>query len=137
MRLFKKKSLHHKAKHIEKKLIEQKQKEQKRVDINVKNIIRKMNFEEYIGRTVTLYIDAGGEAGNGISGVLLEQTTSYIRLLVLPKESPSCTRGNECTGNNNNILLCLFCPFNENATIGTIAEIAVTSIVAFVHNILN
>jgi len=124
MRLFKKKSKHHRAKHNEKLPI----------DSNLKKNKHEINFKEYIGSTVTVYVDGGGTSGNGFSGVLLGQTTTYIRLLVLPSKPPSCSLGNVCKDSTNNILLCLFCPFNDNATIGTIAEILLSSIVAFVHN---
>lgn len=124
MKLFKKKSSHHKAKHIEKLQIVG----------DLKNSIREINFEEYIGCTVTLFVNAGGLAGKGFTGVLLGQTATYIRLLILPSVPPSCSLGKECKGNDNNILLCLSCPFNENKTLGAMAEILITSIVAFVHN---
>ncbi|MHB8064519.1 MAG: hypothetical protein ACYDG2_18115 [Ruminiclostridium sp.] len=124
MKLFKKKSLHHKAKHKKKHPIES----------DLKKSIQKINFEEYIGCTVMIYVDAGGIAGNSFSGVLLGQTATYITLLVLPSKPPSCSLGKTCKGHTNNVLLCVFCPFNDNSTIGKIAEISITSIVAFVHN---
>jgi hypothetical protein len=127
MKLFKKKSSHHKTKHIKKLTTES----------DLQKNIPKINFERYIGCTVTLYVDAGGIAGNGFSGVLLGQTGTYIRLLVLPSKPPACSLGNACKSDTNNILLCMFCPFNTNVTLGTIAEISITSIVAFVHNSLS
>lgn len=124
MKLFKKKSSHHKVKNAIKIPME----------ISPEKSIREINFEEYIGHTVTLFVNAGGLGGNGFTGVLIGKTDTYIRLLVIPSRPPACSLGNACKSNSNNVLFCLSCPFNDNAALGTIAEISITSIVAFVHN---
>lgn len=124
MKLFKKKSSHHKAIQAENILSEG----------NIKKTVYQMDFKEYEGRTVTIYVNAGGLVGNGFTGVMLGQTGTSIRLLITPSTPPSCSLGSTCNGNTDNILLCLSCPFNKNATLGAIAEIPFISIVAFVHN---
>jgi len=124
MKSSKKKSLNHKSRHTQKLPIES----------NLKKSIQVFDFEEYIGHTITVYVDAGGMAGKGFTGVLTAQTETYIRLLVLPSVPPSCSLGNACGYKTDNILFCLFCPHNKNVTMGAVVEISITSIVAFVHN---
>ncbi len=133
MRLFKNKSLHHKKKSLHSK----KHSEKIEIKDNLQNKVQQINFEEFVGHTVTVYVNAGGMAGNGFTGVLLQQTATYIRLLVLPSIPPSCSLGSKCRSNdNNNILHCMFCPFNRNSTLGSTADILISNIVAFVHNTL-
>ncbi|HEY5585930.1 MAG TPA: hypothetical protein VIK78_15750 [Ruminiclostridium sp.] len=121
-----KKSVHKEAKHTEKIPMEN----------NSKKSIHKINFEQYIGQTVTVYVNAGGLVGNGFTGVLMGRSDTFIKLLVIPQGPPACSLGNACNSSNTgNVLFCLFCPFNKNVTLGTIAEISIMSIVAFVHNI--
>ena len=124
MKFYKKKSSHHKSKHTEKATIE---------SITRKSICQ-MNCEEYIGQVVTVYVNAGGKVGNGFTGFLLEQTNTYIRLMIIPSLQPSCSLKNGCNGNIDNNILCLSCPFNKNAALGAIAEISIDSISAFVHS---
>lgn len=124
MKSSKKKSLRHKVKHTENVTIE---------SISQKSLCQ-MNFRKYIGQVVTVYVNAGGLVGGGFTGFLLEQTDTYIRLIIIPSLPPSCSLGNGCNGNIDNILLCLSCPHNNNATLGAIAEISIDSIMAFVHS---
>ncbi len=127
MGLFKKKSLHKKTKHNEKV-------RDSMIPRENKKCIQEINFKAFVGQTVTLYVNAGGDAGRGFTGVLLGQSSGVVRLLVLPKAAPLCTLGNACKGINDNIMFCLFCPYNKKVSLGSIAEISISSIVAFVHN---
>ncbi len=93
---------------------------------------QQINYREYKGQTVTVFVNSGGAAGNGFTGVLLLQTDSYLKLLILPSAPPECSLGNACSGKRVNFLFCTLCPYNK--TIGTIAEIPVEAVTAFVHN---
>jgi hypothetical protein len=93
-----------------------------------------LKFEEYIGHTVTLYINAGGMAGNGFTGVLMGYTSTIVKLLILPQATPLCSIGDKCKNTANNVVLCMSCPFNSNAALSRMAEITISSITAFVHN---
>jgi len=93
-----------------------------------------LKFEQYIGHTVTLYINAGGMAGNGFTGVLMGCTATIVKLLILPEVSPSCSIGEKCKNTANNAMLCMSCPFNRNAVLSSMAEITISSVTAFVHN---
>lgn len=95
-----------------------------------------INFDEYLGQTVTIYVNAGGAVGNGFTGVLLMCTCAYIKLLVRPSIAPMCSMGNSCNGKNLNPLFCTFCPHADKGPLGTIVDIPITAIVAFVHNAL-
>lgn len=96
-----------------------------------------LNFREYIGQTVTVFVNAGGEVGKGFTGVLLGSTNNYIKLLMLPSMPPACSLGNACNCNTDNVLFCAFCPFNKKASMGSSAIIPISAIAAFVHNNLN
>lgn len=96
-----------------------------------------LNFKEYIGQTVTVFVNAGGEVGKGFTGVLMGSTSTYIKLLMLPSMPPACSLGNACTCNTDNILFCALCPFNKKATAGSTAIIPIAAIAAFIHNNLN
>lgn len=134
MKLFKNKSSHHKKNSHHRK----KYSDEIEIKDNLGKNMRQIDFKEFLGQTVTVYVNAGGMAGNGFTGVLLQQTATYIRLLVLPSIPPSCSLGSKCRSNdNNNILHCMFCPFNRNATLGSTADILISNIVAFVHNALS
>ncbi|AEY66901.1 hypothetical protein [Clostridium sp. BNL1100] len=91
-----------------------------------------INYREYEGQTVTVFVNSGGAAGNGFTGVLLLQTDAYLKLLILPSAPPECSLGNSCSGKRVNFLFCTICPYNQ--TIGTIAEIPLEAVTAFVHN---
>lgn len=96
-----------------------------------------LNFREYIGQTVTVFVNAGGEVGKGFTGVLLDSTNTYIKLLMLPSMPPACSLGSACTCNPDNILFCGLCPFNKKASTGSSAIIPISAIAAFVHNNIN
>ncbi len=127
MRAYKKKALHNKDKsNMDTPVVKDK-----------KDIKFELNFKEYIGQTVTVFVNAGGEVGKGFTGVLLGSTNTYIKLLMLPSMPPACSLGNACTCNTDNILFCALCPFNKKASAGSTAIIPITAISAFIHNNLN
>lgn len=91
-------------------------------------------FEEYIGNTVTIFINAGGMAGNGFTGVLMSCTAAIVKLLILNGTAPACSIRDKCKNTAKSAVLCMSCPFNKNAALSTMAEIKISSITAFVHN---
>ncbi len=91
-----------------------------------------IDYREYTGQTVTVFVNSGGVAGNGFTGVLLLQTDSYLKLLILPSAPPECSLENACSGKDINLLFCSLCPYNLK--IGSIAEIPLEAVTAFVHN---
>lgn len=96
---------------------------------------RHINFNDYVGQTVTVFVNSGGIAGKGFTGVLILHTETYIKLLVLPSVPPECSLGNTCSGKEVNPFFCCLCPYNR--TLGAIAEIPIVAVVAFVHNAVN
>jgi hypothetical protein len=95
-----------------------------------------MDFRQFTGQTVTVFVNAGGEVGKGFTGVLTGSTPTYIKLLMLPAMPPACPLGNACSSYGN-ILFCGLCPFNKKASVGSVAIIPVSNITAFVHNTLS
>ncbi|QNU67837.1 hypothetical protein EHE19_005125 [Ruminiclostridium herbifermentans] len=124
----KKKSSHHKKRY------DTKYYEKVDIDVYKKENLRNLDFEEFIGNTVTIFVNCGGAAGSGFTGVIIGKEPTYIRLLILPATPPSCSLTNDCLARNNNTILCSSCPHNNNASVGVVAEILISSIVAFVHN---
>lgn len=96
-----------------------------------------MNIESYIGQTVTVFVSSGGMSGSGFTGVLMDCSDCFVRLLITPSVPPACSLKNSCISRSDNIMFCMGCPFNDNRTVGSIAEISKESIVALVHNNLN
>ena len=47
-------------------------------------------LSRYIGHTVTIYTDSGGESGGGFTGVLLGIECGCIRLLTCIGAAPAC-----------------------------------------------
>ncbi len=107
------------------------------VVVKKRDIKFELNFKQYIGQTVTVFVNAGGEVGKGFTGVLLGSTNTYIKLLILPSMPPACSLGNACTCNSDNILFCALCPFNKKASAGSTAIIPIDAISAFIHNNFN
>ncbi len=126
MGLFIKKRVHHKNK-AEKAAPEVKEKG---------GGIYEIEFEQFQGQTVTVFVSAGGEAGKGFTGVLMESCPQYIKLLMLPGSPPDCSLGNSCSSRSGNVLFCALCPYNKKTRPGAVAVIPVSSIAAFVHNTL-
>ena len=106
--------------------------------IEVRTPIKECNlitFDKYIGQTVTVYINAGGAAGNGFTGILISCGNKLIKLLVYPSSKPSCALGASCPQNTPHPFFCSFCPYAENKYLGTLLAIPAAGIIAFVHNI--
>lgn len=97
-----------------------------------KNLIDDMC--KHIGETVTIFTKSGGESGSGFTGVLLGVNECYVRLITKIGPAPSCALGNCCTGMKGNKMECYQDPMCSDKTVGSEADIPVSSIVSFVHN---
>ncbi|WP_058486028.1 hypothetical protein [Defluviitalea phaphyphila] len=131
------------------------------------NVVTGGNFAnllcDYIGETVTIFTNSGGQSGSGFTGVVLSVNNCFVRLLTRIGPPPGCALGNSCTnfapgygpeygygcgyGNNYGSGYGPILPGSENGTIssggwngypvytvGSVADIPIDSIVSFVHN---
>ena len=97
------------------------------------------HLEEFIGETVTIFTTSGGESGSGFTGVLLAVNNCFVRLIAQIGTAPGCALGNCCnphgrdridgvTGDNEGRFTC------RGNRIGSVVDIPVDRIAAFVHN---
>lgn len=93
-----------------------------------------------IGQTVTIFTTSGGESGSGFTGVLTMANNSFVRLVVQLGPGPGCALGNCCDkdfprGETEGTQLGergrAVCTTDR---LGTIVDIPLTRIAAFVHN---
>lgn len=85
----------------------------------------------FIGTTVTIYTTSGGQSGFGVTGVLTYVNPCFIKLITCIGPAPCCCLGSACTGGR----LGGFGgggPFISN--VGSVVEIPVDRIAAYVHN---
>lgn len=85
---------------------------------------------KYIGQTITIFTVSGGASGDGFTGVLLEVSRDYIKVLSKPSSPPSLALGSICEIEKSNI------KGDNNISLGTMVNIPVDKISAFVHNVL-
>lgn len=93
-----------------------------------------INFNAFTGKTVTVYVNGGGISGSGFTGVLLAANEVVVRLLTQPASAPACALGGACDTYIKAPALCAVCPNAQQFNPGTIVEIPIWNIVAFVHN---
>ncbi len=93
-----------------------------------------MNFKAFSGMTVTVYVNGGGISGSGFTGVLLAANEVVVRLLTQPASAPACALGGACDTYIKAPALCAVCPNAQQFNPGTVVEIPIWNIVAFVHN---
>ena len=90
-----------------------------------------------IGETVTIFTESGGCSGSGFTGVVIHANDCVVRLLTRFGSPPSCPLGSDCD--------CCCCNFRcgrgfgrghdcGRCQFGSIVDIPVDKIVAFVHN---
>src|SRR3712207_2567853 len=108
-----------------------------------------------IGETVTIFTESGGQSGSGFTGILLDVNKCYVRLTTHVGPAPACALGNCCSQRgsmespyDNGCGGCgeadddygmdghgvIRCHAND---VGSISDIPLCKIVAFVHNSLN
>ena len=122
------------------------------------------HLANHIGQTVTIFTTSGGESGRGFTGVLSMVNPSFVRLITQIGPAPGCALGNCCdrndrpgTGNVGGIQddICTDLSgvqgdnYNDSRTnlggqrridcngdrgLGSVVDIPVDRIAAFVHN---
>lgn len=97
------------------------------------------HMRRYLGETVTVFTESGGESGQGFTGVLALVTPRFIRLIVTigtPPDDPFWYRGyesrEEMDGHHRRERCCP--PHRRFCGLGSIVDIPCRKIVAFVHN---
>ncbi len=108
---------------------------------------------KYIGQTVTIFTESGGQSGRGFTGILLTVNNCYVRLTTQVGPAPGCALGNCCSGfggpRNDEEDICQEGKDNNNYhhhhhhrfschgnTVGSVTDIPICKIVSFVHNAL-
>jgi hypothetical protein len=94
-----------------------------KVLLNDNNFIQ--SLIKYIGQTITIYTVSGGESGSGFTGVLLDVKNDYIKILSEIASPPDFISDTDEKEINQN---------NEALSLGTITNIPINKIAAFVHN---
>lgn len=114
------------------------------------------DLARHIGQTVTIFTTSGGESGRGFTGVLISVNPSFVRLVTQLGSAPGCALGSCCDekhhenhereeyywNNNRNrregVEGAEFSGRNRfdcrGNTLGSIVDIPVNRIAAFVHN---
>lgn len=104
------------------------------------------DLARHIGQTVTIFTTSGGQSGTGFTGVLASVNCNFVRLITQIGPAPGCALGNCCPGGGlggggfqegnfegNNLqgpgrATC------GRGTLGSVVDIPVDRIAAFVHN---
>lgn len=101
------------------------------------------HISKFIGETVTVFTESGGESGSGFTGVILSVNTSYLRLVAKFGPAPSCALGNCCDSSKSMESIFDNCMCDEGKlntidcdrkTVGSVVDIPICAISAFVHN---
>jgi hypothetical protein len=98
----------------------------------------------HIGQTVTIFTTSGGQSGRGFTGVLASVNSNFVRLVTQIGSAPGCALGNCCNDRNHKKDCCCNRERNNDLgndrfdcrgnTLGSIVDIPVDRIAAFVHN---
>jgi hypothetical protein len=101
------------------------------------------NLSRYIGKPVTIFTSSGGNSGYGFSGVLISVNRYFLRLITKIGPIPDCPINNSC--NSDDLVENCYDPYkldddcyenNDNSKLGSLVDIPIDKIVAFVHNAL-
>ncbi len=98
-----------------------------------------------IGETVTIFTKSGGMSGCGFTGVLLGVNECFVKLLSQIGPAPGCALGNSCSGTPYANGIGCMGNMGDNMnngyqneypirTVGSVTDIPIDSIAAFVHN---
>lgn len=82
---------------------------------------------KYIGQTVTIYTASGGDSGSGFTGVILDVKKDYIKVLSSVGSPPEFSFGNSDVKEE-------LSEGKDMTSLGTITNIPINKIAAFVHN---
>lgn len=88
------------------------------------------NLSKYIGQTVSVFTTSGGSSGQGFTGLLLSVNSDFIKVITQIGPAPGSLLGFYYTaslGNNMQNQL-------DINSLGSVADIPIRSIAAFVHN---
>jgi hypothetical protein len=100
------------------------------------------DLARHIGQTVTIFTTSGGESGRGFTGILASVNDRFVRLVTQIGSAPGCALGSCCDERHG-------CRGNEGfergnrdrdrfdcsgRTLGSVVDIPVDRIAAFVHN---
>ncbi|HHV99437.1 MAG TPA: hypothetical protein GXX36_07665 [Clostridiaceae bacterium] len=101
------------------------------------------HISKYIGKTVTVFVNAGGPSGCGFTGILSDVDNTALKLIVSIGPPPSCSLKNLCYPNYYHNPYFIVKHYNgfympqackPILQIGSVAHILLSSITAFVHN---
>ncbi len=99
------------------------------------------DLARHIGQTVTIFTTSGGQSGRGFTGVLASVNCNFVRLITQIGPAPGCALGNCCEREHDHddrreeertLPSGISC--NANRGFGSIVDIPVDRIAAFVHN---
>ncbi|HHV29853.1 hypothetical protein [Acetivibrio mesophilus] len=94
------------------------------------------HISNYIGQTVTIFVESGGISGAGFTGILLFANEVYVELITSIAPPPSCSLSNFCIMYPDLPYSSIGQP-NLNAPLGStgaFAIIPIDKITSFVHN---
>ncbi|MDD3693549.1 MAG: hypothetical protein PHX02_06565 [Oscillospiraceae bacterium] len=89
------------------------------------------NLSRYIGETVTIITQSGGQSGLGFTGVVFSVNNFFVRLITHIGPIPECPLGHFNKKNLNSYY------FHGNYiidSIGSITDIPIDKITSFIHN---
>lgn len=92
------------------------------------------HISKFVGEVVTIFATCGGQSGCGFTGVVLAVNPCFVRLITsIPERSaPSCALGNDCGGRCS--LRRRDCDDRRGNELGSVTDIPIDRIAAFVHN---
>lgn len=108
------------------------------------------NLSNHIGQTVTIFTTSGGQSGQGFTGVLAAVYPTFVRLVTQIGSAPGCALGNCCNPHGGPCWGEGYGPGVGTAegaqlggvgrascfpiTLGSVVDIPIDRIAAFVHN---
>ena len=96
------------------------------------------HLSKFVGETVTLFTESGGESGSGFTGVVIFVSPCFVRLITCIGPAPSCAVGSSCDSSFGFGSRCdNRCKGDTSVgrnSLGSVTDIPTNKIVAFVHN---
>ncbi len=92
----------------------------------------KRHICRFIGETVTIYTASGGVSGCGFTGVILEVNCDFVRLVTEQGSAPTSPIDPSC-GDYNDKDKANY-DYRHCYNVGSVTDIPIDKIVAFVHN---